>query len=135
MPIKRLKPVKSVVAGEPLKPVKTVVSRTPEERMAYVDSQITQVTARMRKLKRLSLASVSVGVGLTAGISALFWYQTGSILYWELPLGVLGVAGFAYCAKVNGDLGNELLALAQERRNLAKQFPDSPYFHAPVEVP
>lgn len=135
MPIKRLKPVKSVVAGKVLAPAKSVVNRTPAEQLAAVTVKIADVTARIRRLRVTAIVAVIAGLAIFVGVIAVTWMFTDYIVFWGLPVVLLGGGVGAFCAKVTGDLGIELVALNSERRALARQIPDQPYGHAPAEAP
>jgi hypothetical protein len=135
MPIKRLQPVKSVVAGEPLKPVKSAVNRTPAERLERVDLQIAEITARIRRLRVLAVSAIVTGLAIFVAVLLVTWIFTDYIVLWGLPVVLLGAGVGGFCAKTNAGLGNELLVLNRERRALAKEVPDRPYGHAPAETP
>jgi hypothetical protein len=135
MPLKRVKPVQSIVARKALAPTKTLVSRTPAEQFATLDVRIAEVTARMRRLRVAATAAVMGGLAIFVGLMGVTWAFTDYILFWGAPAVLLGGSVGAYCAKVSGELGNDLRALSLERRALAKQIPDQPYGHAPAEAP
>jgi hypothetical protein len=135
MPIKRLKPVKSVVAGKALAPAKSVVVMPPPERLRNVEHQIAAITVRTRKLTLLSVFALIGGVVTFGVVVLLTWLFTDYIVFWTGIIAVLGGGASALCAKATGDLGNELRALQRERRELLAQIPQPPYGHAPVEAP
>ncbi len=120
--------------ARPTKPAKSVVHRSPQEQLERIDTEIGATTAALNRAKRMAPLALLGGLVLTAVIMGVTWALTGWIVFWALPVVLIGGGISAMGYKTVAASGQKLAVLNRERRAVEKLLPNQPYGHARPEA-